>query len=83
MNPLGQIVLDIMQDSNLGVMSVHVLKKQSMDAGLDLSVLSRKDINKLSDKLKVVLPFFIGDEADDVLMRIKRLGNNGNKIGGQ
>jgi len=83
MNHLGQNVLDIMQDSNLGVMSVHVLNKQSMDAGLDLNALSRKDINKLSDKLKVVLPFFIGDEADDVLMRIKRLGNNGNKIGGQ
>lgn len=83
MNPLGKNVLDIMQNSNLGVMSVHVLKKQSMDAGLDLNVLSRKDINTLSDKLRVVLPFFIGDEADDVLMRIKRLGNNGNKIGGQ
>ncbi len=82
MNPLGQNVLDIMQDSNLGMMSIHVLKKQSMDAGLDLNALSRRDINKLSDKLKVVLPFFIGEEADDVLMRIKRLGNNGNKIGG-
>ena len=82
MNPLGQNVLDIMQDSNLGVMSIHVLKKQSTDAGLDLSTLSRRDINKLSDKLKVVLPFFIGEEADDVLIRIKRLGNNGNKIGG-
>ncbi len=82
MNPLGQNVLDIMQNSNLGVMSVHVLKKQSMDAGLDLNSLNRKDINTLSDKLKVVLPFFIGEEADDVLSKIKRLGDNGNKIGG-
>ncbi len=83
MNHLGQNVLDIMAESNLGMMSVHVLKKQSMDSGLDLNTLSRKDINKLSEKLKVVLPFFIGDEADGVLMRIKRLGNDGNKIGGQ
>ena len=83
MNTLGQNVLDIMQNSNLGVMSVHVLKKQSMDAGLDLNSLNKKDINKLSDKLRVVLPFFIGEEADDVLSKIKRLGNNGNKIGGQ
>ena len=70
-----------MEESNLGVMSIHVLKKQSMDAGLDLNALNPGDINALAEKLKIVLPFFIGAESDDVLMKVNRLGDNGKKIG--
>ena len=81
MNKLGQNVLSIMEESNLGVMSIHVLKKQSMDAGLDLNALNPRDIKILAEKLMIVLPFFIGDESDDVLMKVGRLGDNGNKIG--
>ncbi|MCK4757455.1 MAG: hypothetical protein KAS67_03285 [Thermoplasmata archaeon] len=81
MNDLGKNVLGIMEDSNLGVMSIHVLKKQSGDAGIDLNSLNSRDIQTLMDKLKIVLPFFIGDEASQVLTKIKRLGDNGKQIG--
>ncbi len=81
MNKLGESVLSIMEESNLGVMSIHVLKKQSMDAGLDLNALNPRDINILTEKLRIVLPFFIGSESDDVLMKVNRLGDNGKKIG--
>ena len=81
MNDLGKNVLGIMEDSNLGVMSIHVLKKQSGDAGIDLNSLNSRDIQTLMDKLKIVLPFFIGDEAGQVLTKIKRLGDNGKQIG--
>lgn len=81
MNALGKNVLGIMEDSNLGVMSIHVLKKQSGDAGIDLDSLNSRDILTLTDKLKIVLPFFIGDEASQVLKKIKRLGENGKQIG--
>ncbi len=81
MNKLGLNVLSIMEESNLGVMSIHVLKKQSMDAGIDLSAINPRDINILTEKLRIVLPFFIGEESNDVLMKVSRLGDNGKKIG--
>ena len=75
MNELGQNVLSIMENSLLGKMSVHVLKKQSEDAGLDLEDITATDIPKLVERLKTVLPFFIGNDAQLVLTRINRLVN--------
>ncbi len=77
MNELGQNVLNIMENSMLGRMSVHVLKKQTEDAGLDLDDITATDIPKLVERLKTVLPFFIGNDAQLVLIRINRLGNGG------
>ena len=77
MNELGQNVLTALEKSTLGKMSIHVLKKQSVDAGIDLNDITRGDIPRLVERLKAVLPFFIGEESGNVLINIKKLGNNG------
>ena len=77
MNELGLNVLSTLEKSTLGKMSIHVLTKQSGDAGIDLDKITQGDIPKLVERLKAVLPFFIGEESGNVLIDIKKLGNNG------
>jgi len=77
MNELSKRVLSIMESSPLGKMSVYVLSKQSLDAGIDLEGMSQDDIPRISSKLKDVLPFFIGDEAQNVVKKIGKLKENG------
>jgi hypothetical protein len=76
MNDLGANILAVMENSNLGKMSVHVLNKQSKDMGIDLNKLTEKDVSDLIDQLTVILPFFLGDEAGDVLAKIRRYSEN-------
>lgn len=76
MNELGSNVLKAMESSSLGRMSIYVLSKQSSDLGLDLEHLEPGDVMKLSSRLKSVLPFFLGDETDEVLMQIRRIANH-------
>jgi hypothetical protein len=75
MNELGTNVLKVMERSSLGRMSVYVLTKQSMDLGIDLENIAPDDVSKLSARLKTVLPFFLGDETDQVLTQIRKLTN--------
>jgi len=79
MNELGNSVLRIMEESPLGRMSIYVLKKQSIDAGIDLEEMRDEDIPVLASRLKDVLPFFLGEEYGGVITKIKRL--NGNRGG--
>lgn len=74
-------MLKVMESSSLGRMSKYVLSKQSMDLGIDLEELDHGDLGKLSDRLRNVLPFFLGEETDGVVSQIRRLGNN--RIGGR
>ena len=76
MNELGTNVLKVMESSSLGRMSVYVLTKQSTDLGIDLEKIAPNDVTKLSERLKTVLPFFLGDETDVVLTQIRKLTNN-------
>jgi hypothetical protein len=79
MNELGTNVLKVMEGSSLGLMSVYVLSKQSSDLGLDLNTIDSNGVVRLSTKLKTVLPFFLGDETDEVLMQIRKIAN-GDKV---
>ena len=75
MNELGSNVLKVMESSSLGRMSVYVLTKQSADLGIDLDNIAIHDVPKLSARLKTVLPFFLGDETDEVLSQIRKVIN--------
>ena len=75
MNSLSEAVLNILEDSHLGKMSIHVLTKQSEDEGIDLDKITENEIPRLSKRLGSVLPFFIGNEAQFVIMQINKLGN--------
>jgi hypothetical protein len=77
MNRLSQSVLSIMEESPLGKMSKYVLAKQSGDAGIKLEEMTNEDITVLSSKLKDVLPFFIGDQTEKVVSKIRKLRDNG------
>lgn len=73
MNELGVSILAVMEASTLGKMSIHVLNKQSQDLNIDLDTLSRKDLRTLIQRLEDILPFFLGEEARDVLAKIRKI----------
>ncbi len=77
MNNLGENILAVMESSNLGKMSVHILNKQSRDIGLDPEELTEDDIPPLIKQLSDVLPFFLGDETKDLLVKIRKYADNG------
>jgi len=77
MNELSAQILDTMESSRLGKMSKFILTKQSSDLGLDLDDLTQKDVLPLAEKLNMVLPFFLGDETNNLVVNIRKLVNNG------
>jgi hypothetical protein len=77
MNDLGANILAVMESSNLGKMSVHILNKQSRDIGVDLEKITEDDIQPLVAQLGNVLPFFLGDETKDLLTKIRKHADNG------
>ncbi|MFH0816425.1 MAG: hypothetical protein V1934_06390 [Methanobacteriota archaeon] len=83
MNVLSKMVLAIMEESPLGAMSKYVLMKQSQDANINLEEMSGDDLQVLSVKLKDVLPFFIGDQTEKVVISIRKLKENGGVGNGQ
>ncbi len=77
MNNLGENILAVMESSNLGKMSVHILNKQSKDIGVDLENMTEGDIPPLIKQLNDVLPFFLGDETKELLAKIRKYADNG------
>lgn len=77
MNDLGANILAVMENSNLGEMSVHVLYKQSKDIGIDLDNITEREVTTLIEQLSDILPFFLGEETRDVLAKIRRYSDNG------
>jgi hypothetical protein len=75
MNDLGSRILQVLEGSPLGDMSIFVLNKQSADIGINLDSLSSKDVPPLVDRLGQVLPFFLGESTNNVLIDIKRITN--------
>ncbi|MDO9537280.1 MAG: hypothetical protein Q7J68_03065 [Thermoplasmata archaeon] len=76
MNELGTNVLKVMESSSLGRMSIYVLTKQSEVLGIDMENISPEDVTKLANRFKSVLPFFLGEETDEVLVQIRRVTNS-------
>ncbi len=66
-----------MEESPLGKMSVYILSKQTSDLGLDLENITSKEVIVLADQLSTVLPFFLGEDTRDIVVNIRKLGNNG------
>ncbi len=66
-----------MEQSPLGTMSVHILSKQTSDLGLDLDNITSKEVILLANQLNNVLPFFLGEDTRNIVVNIRRLGNNG------
>ena len=77
MNDLGTRILNVMEQSPLGKMSVYILSKQTNDLGLDLENITSKEVIVLADQLNTVLPFFLGEDTRNIVVNIRRLGNNG------
>jgi len=76
MNELGTGILKVMERSSLGRMSVYVLSKQTKDLDIDLSTISQDEANMLANRLRFVLPFFLADETEEVIINIKKLVSN-------
>ena len=76
MNDLGTRILNVMEQSPLGKMSVYILSKQTSDLGLDLENITSNEVIILADQLSTVLPFFLGEDTRDIVVNIRRLGNN-------
>jgi hypothetical protein len=77
MNELSTSVLKVMESSSLGRMSIYVLSKQCTDLRLDINNLGPDDVSKLTNQLRNVLPFFLGDETETVVTQIRKLtGSN-------
>ena len=80
MNELSMGILKVMETSSLGRMSVYILNKQTTDLGIDLNTISLDEARTLTDRLKSVLPFFLAEETDEVIMNINKFVNNGNVV---
>ena len=80
MNELGTGILELMESSSLGRMSVYILSKQTKDLGINLEAISQDEAIVLVGRLRTVLPFFLADETNEVILRIKKFVSNGNMV---
>ena len=80
MNELGIGILEVMESSSLGRMSVYILSKQTKDLGINLDTISSDEAVVLLGRLKTVLPFFLADETNELIIKIRKFVNNGNMV---
>ncbi len=80
MNELGTGILQVMESSSLGRMSVYILSKQTKDLNINLDNISQDEAIVLTGRLKTVLPFFLADETSELIMNIKKLIINKNMV---
>ena len=80
MNDLGTGILEVMESSSLGRMSVYILSKQTKDLGINLEAISKDEATVLVGRLKTVLPFFLADETNEVISNIRKIVSNGNTV---
>lgn len=74
MNALAHRMLKIMESTPLRRNAVHLLRKQCKDVGVDFEKIKKEDVHKVAERLRRVLPFFIGEMAVDVVEKIEKLG---------
>ena len=80
MNELGTGILKVMESSSLGRMSVYILSKQTRDLDINLEVITQDEAIVLVGRLKTVLPFFLADETNELIIKIRKFVNNGNMV---
>ncbi len=80
MNELGTSILEVMESSSLGRMSVYILSKQTKDLGINLEAITQDEAIVLVGRLKTVLPFFLADETNELIIKIRKFVNNGNMV---
>ena len=80
MNELGTGILEVLENSSLGRMSVYILSKQTRDMGINLESISSDEAVLLMGRLKTVLPFFLADETNEVIMNIRKFVSNKNMV---
>jgi hypothetical protein len=80
MNELGTGILQVMESSSLGRMSVYILSKQTKDLGINLEAISQDEAIVLVGRLKTVLPFFLADETNEVIVNIRKYVTNINMV---
>ena len=80
MNELSTNILMIMESSSLGRMSVYIISKQTTDLNINFDNISQDEAIVLAGRLKTVLPFFLADETNDLIMNIRKLVRNGNMV---
>ena len=61
-------------------MSVYILSKQTKDLGINLEAISQDEANVLLARLKAVLPFFLADETNEVILNIRKFVRNENMV---
>ena len=80
MNELGTGILKVMESSSLGRMSVYILSKQTDDLNIDLDTISQDEAIVLMGRLKTVLPFFLADETNDIIINIRKFVSDENTV---
>ena len=80
MNELGTGILQVMENSSLGLMSVYILSKQTKDLGINLEAISQDEAIVLVGRLKTVLPFFLAEETNEVIINIRKYVTNINMV---
>ena len=80
MNELGNGILKVMESSSLGRMSVYILSKQTKDLDINLEAITQDEAIVLVGRLKTVLPFFLADETNELIIKIRKFVNNGNMV---
>ena len=77
MNSLGRKMLKIMESTPVQGMSVHILSKQSHDAGFDFESITYENVPMLMENLESVLPFFMPKAVvANTLEEFKKLEEN-------
>ena len=80
MNELGTGILEVMESSSLGRMSVYILSKQTKDLGINLDTISSDEAIVLVGRLKTVLPFFLAHETNEVIINIRKFVSKTNMV---
>ena len=73
MNTIARKILRELEATPMREMSVHFLRKQCNDSGLDVDTLSLTDLESLLPRFERILPFFIGKEASHVMVVLRSI----------
>ncbi len=70
MNALSRQILRTLEETPLKDMSIHFLKKQCEETGIDVENIKKEDLDPLMERFKRILPFFIGKRTEEVIKKI-------------
>lgn len=73
MNSLGRRIVQTMQESPVGNMSIFIYTKQCQDAGIDPDSIRPEQLPLLVQRLNEVLPYFAGKKSFEIVQKISML----------